>query len=85
MSMYFPNRTLCDVLAEMRKCHETRNFAPLLGLIEEAQTFGNRMEAGLGDKRDLLQINEELSELRGKRKELKRKVEALERKLGEKK
>jgi len=43
------NRTLCSVLDEMRKCYETRNFAPLHGLIEEAQTYGNRMEAKLSD------------------------------------
>ena len=34
------NRTLCSVLEEMRKCYETRNFAVLPGLIEEAQTYG---------------------------------------------
>lgn len=46
------NRYLCDVLDEMRKCYKTRNFSHLLGLIEEAQTLANRMEAGLGEKRD---------------------------------
>ena len=45
------NRTLCDVLAEMRKQYETRNFAGLLGLIEEAQSMGNRMEAALSDQK----------------------------------
>ena len=43
------NRTLCSVLEEMRKCYETRNFGLLPGLIEEAQTYGNRMEAKLSD------------------------------------
>ena len=33
------SRTLCSVLEEMRKCFETRNFSPLHGLIEEAQTY----------------------------------------------
>jgi hypothetical protein len=46
-----PMRYLCDVLEEMRKCYKTRNFASLLGLIEEAQTLGNRMEAGLGERK----------------------------------
>lgn len=46
------NRTLCDVLKEMRACYDTRNFAPLMGLIEEAQTYGNRMEAKLYDVRN---------------------------------
>ena len=47
-----PNRYLCDVLDEMRTCFKTRNFSFLLGLIEEAQTLGERMEAALGDKKD---------------------------------
>jgi len=46
------NRTLCAVLDEMRACYKTRNFAPLMGLIEEAQTYGNRMEAKLSDVQD---------------------------------
>ena len=41
------NRYLCDVLNEMRKCVKTLNFSYLLGLIEEAQTLGSRMEAKL--------------------------------------
>jgi hypothetical protein len=45
------NRTLCSVLEEMRSCYKTRNFAPLKGLIEEAQIYGNRMEAKLFDVR----------------------------------
>lgn len=47
-----PNRYVCDVLEEMRKCYKTRNFAPLMGLIEEAQTMANRMEGALGCKHD---------------------------------
>ena len=47
------NRTLCDVLDEMRTCFKTYNFAPMLALIEEAQMMGNKMEAGLNDKHDV--------------------------------
>lgn len=47
-----PSRYICDVLEEMRKCYKTRNFAYLEGLIEEAQTMANRMEAALGEKKD---------------------------------
>lgn len=75
------NRTLCDVLAEMRKCHETRNYSYLLALIEEAQSMGNKMEAGLGDKKDLeyrqakvITIKKEIKKLEKKRDKLKRKV-----------
>ena len=48
----YPNRTMCGVLEEMRQCYKHLNFAPLPGLIEEAQTLANRMESGLGDKQD---------------------------------
>lgn len=47
-----PNRYLCDVLDEMRDCYKTRNFSYLMGLVEEAQTLGERMEAALEDKKD---------------------------------
>lgn len=64
MGYYWANRTMCDVLEEMRKCYETRNFAHLLGLIEEAQHLANKMEAGLADKQDLKSLNEERHELK---------------------
>lgn len=73
-----PNRYVCDVLDEMRKLYETRNFSGLLGLIEEVQTLVNRMEAGLRDYKDagynedrIREIKEELKELRKQKKELK--------------
>ena len=47
-----PNRTLCEVLDEMRTCSKTRNFSYLPGLIEEVQTMANRMEASIIEKRD---------------------------------
>ena len=51
--MSFPNRTLCEVLTEMRACYKTRNFASLAGLVEEAQSMGNRMEARIDDIKDV--------------------------------
>lgn len=51
------NRYICDILEEMRKCHETRNYSYLPGLIEEAQSLANRMEAALQDKSDLQSWN----------------------------
>lgn len=73
-----PNRYVCDVLDEMRKLYETRNFSGLLGLIEEVQTLVNRMEAGLRDYKDagynedrIAEIKKELKELRKEKKELK--------------
>ncbi len=71
MSFYsYPNRTLCDVLAEMRKCYETHNYSSLMALVEEAQSMGNRMEAGLGDKRDIQRWTEERAELKEELKKL---------------
>lgn len=73
----FPNRTLCGVLDEMRKCNETRNYAYLLSLIEEAQHYGNRMESALHDKSDIREwstkrheLKEEIKQLRTERKGL---------------
>src|ERR1700689_2514946 len=71
------NRTLCSVLEEMRQCYKTRNFAPLPGLIEEAQTYGNRMEAKLYDV-------EHYESLRERYKELEKKVDELKKAAGEK-
>jgi 5-bromo-4-chloroindolyl phosphate hydrolysis protein len=73
--MYYGlNRTLCDVLNEMRKCHKTRNYSILLSLIEEAQSMGNRMESGLHDISDLREIREELSDARKNLKELQKSI-----------
>jgi hypothetical protein len=33
-------------------CNKTRNYSPILGLVEEAQSMANRMEAGLAGKSD---------------------------------
>ena len=52
--MYGLNRYVCDVLAEMRTCMETRNFAILPSLIEETQTMANRMEMALADMNNVL-------------------------------
>ena len=53
------NRTVCDVLREMRSANETRNYSYLLGLIEEIQTMVNRMEAALWNQKDIEQLREE--------------------------
>ena len=67
-----PNRTLCDVLNEMRKAYETRNFSYLIGLIEEAQSMGSRMEARLYDIKDFKWLTDEVRRLRALRKKLKK-------------
>ena len=77
---YWVNRTLCDILDEMRKCHETRNYAGLMSLVEEAQSVANRMEAGLGDKKDLIKMNEEWHKLKKEIKKLRKKRDKLNEK-----
>ena len=42
-----PNRMICEVFREMRTCLKTNNFSYLKGLIEEAQSYANRMESAL--------------------------------------
>ena len=72
------NRYLCDVLNEMRECTKTLNFSYLLGLIEEAQTLGSRMESKLFDIKDFDRLHEEIRDLKKKKKKLENEVEALE-------
>ena len=48
-----PSRFICTVLEEMRKCNETRNYAPLLSQIEEIQILANRMESSIEEASEL--------------------------------
>lgn len=73
-----PNRTLCSVLEDMRKCNETKNYSYLSGLIEEAQMLGNRMEAKLYDIKDYEYKMEELRRMKKEVKDLKAEKENLQ-------
>jgi len=75
--MVYVNRTICEVLDEMRKCNETRNYAYLLALIEEIQYMANRMEAGLQDIKDIRYLEAKKSELKQELKKLETKKEKL--------
>lgn len=70
LNRYWNHRTLCDVLSEMRECYKTRNFSHLNGLIEEAQCYGNQMEASLEYKKDLIEMKQEWSGMKNKLKEM---------------
>ena len=70
----FPNRTLCYVLSELRKCCKVLNFVPFPGLIEELQIMGNRMEAGLEDRKDLRDIRDQIKKGREELKQLKNEL-----------
>ena len=80
-----PNRTLCDVLEEMRQCNKTRNYAPLPGLIEEVQSMANRMEAALYEQKDYESWQKKVKEERRELKRLIRKTNKLRKKHKEKK
>lgn len=71
------NRTICDVFSDMRKANETRNYSYLLGLIEEAQTMANKMEAKLSDIKDLEGVREDVKTLEKRRKELRKEIAEL--------
>lgn len=73
-------RTWCEVLDEMRALHKTRNFASFLGLIEELQIYGNRMESGLNDKKTVTRWSEKRSKLKKEIKELESKARKLAKK-----
>ncbi len=75
-----PNRYICSVFDEMRKCSETRNFSYLLGLIEEAQTLANRMEAKISTIKDFSWYEERIREMKKEVEELKKKQAKLEEK-----
>ena len=72
------NRYLCSVLDEMRECTKTLNFSYLLGLIEEAQTLGSRMEAKLFEIKDFEHLHKDIAKLKKQKKKLEEKIEELE-------
>lgn len=58
----------------MRSCYETRNFAGLMGLIEEAQSLANRMEGALNEWNDTEYKMDDVHSMTKKRRELKREL-----------
>jgi len=66
-----PNRYVCNVIDEARKCHETRNYSYLPGLLEEIQTLVNRMESALRTQKDVDYYTKEASRLKKEIKALK--------------
>lgn len=88
---YWNNRSLCDVLEEMRVVTQklrvydqynptkdkAEHYAFIELLIEEAQSMGNRMEAGLSNKKDLAKMDSEWHELRSQIRDLRREKKKL--------
>ena len=73
MSFYL-ERTMCDVLSEMRTCYKTYNFAILSSLIEEAQIMANRMESKIETINNYEEMQEKFKTLRKKYKKLYNKT-----------
>jgi len=61
---YYPNRSLCSMLEDLRTAHKVKNYSYLDGLIEEIQWAGSRMEAALNDIKDIKSLKEERSKLK---------------------
>lgn len=72
----FPNRTICEMLDELRKCYDTRNFSYFLGILEEIQSAANRMEAKLEDNKDAENAKEIVSEAKKELADLNREIQA---------
>lgn len=70
------NRTMCDVLEELRKCDETKNYSYFLGLIEEAQSMANRMEAKIQSISDYEHLKDKCKELEERKNNLKKDIRA---------
>jgi len=77
----FPSRYICQVLDEMRSCHKTRNYSGLLGLIEEAQSMANRMEAAIEEKHNYESYHKKAKEAKGKLRELEEQIKEKKEKL----
>ncbi len=72
----YVHRTLCSVLTEMRETHRWGNYSYLGGLIEEAQTYGNRMEAQLEDTAVYKDMKKDYKKMKKKHKKMKKEVAA---------
>ena len=76
----YPHRTLCTLLDELRDCYKTRNFSYMMGLIEEAQSMGDRMESSIDYKKDIERYHREAKEAYEEREKLQEEVKKLEKK-----
>lgn len=76
----YTNRTLCEILNDMRSCYQTYQFGTIAGLIEELQVKANRMEAALGDTQSYEEIQEKRAEAKDYLRKLEMKIKIAENK-----
>lgn len=79
----YPSRTICDILADMRKCYSTYQFGSIAGLIEELQARANRMEAALDDQKEFHEIMDKRAEAKDYLRKLEKQIEEAEKKVEE--
>lgn len=85
----YPNRTLCATLEEMRKLIKlspdgySYGINTLLSLVEEAQTYANRMESAMEDWDDVREGHKEKHKLKEQLKQLNKGIKHLEDKKAE--
>lgn len=81
----YPNRTLCDTLEEMRQIMKLSDEnTTLRTLVEEAQTYANRMECAMSDWKDVREAHAKKKELKEEIAELKKELKDLEKRKGKK-
>ena len=87
-----PNRYVCSALSEVRTILElqaikyemsNRDQACIMLLIEEVQVYVNRMEDSLGDKWDMIRLQEDRCKLSKKRRALREEVAELQAQIDE--
>ena len=72
---YYLDRTICEVLEEMRVCNKTRNYGPLEAAIEEAQLMANRMENAIQKANGIKEIDASYRKAKKQLKEINEKIE----------
>lgn len=77
--MFGMDRLICDVFSEMRVCLKTQNFSYLKGLIEEAQSYANRMENAIQGI-DMAWQERKVADLRSRKQKYKKSIVKLEKK-----
>jgi hypothetical protein len=73
-----PHRFVCTVLEEMRTAVRVGRVDLVIGLIEEAQTLVNRMEAKLGEYNDMAYDLRKARSLRNDLKEIQDGIDEIE-------
>jgi hypothetical protein len=79
------DRAMCSVLDEMRSCCKTGNYSYLPSLIEEAQSYANRMEAALHRNNDWKWRKKDRKAMEKQVKQKQKELERLEKLIAKRK